>query len=418
MKSFSFIHTADLHLDSPFSGLRQVDGEIADLLKDATFRAFDNVVELALKNKVDFLLVAGDVYDAADRSLRAQLKFADGLKKLANAGIRSFVCHGNHDPLDGWIASLQWPEEVHIFGSEFETVSVALGGEDVVLIHGISYPHSQINDSFGRGFKRQGSQPFQIGLFHCSVGSDPAHETYAPRTLSELVAANLDYWALGHVHRHRVLKDGHPFITYPGTTQGRHIRETGPRGCLLVQVSGSGEVSARFEPVDCVRWSSSELQIDDLETEGDLIEALERTCDEIGDEAQGRPAVVRITLSGRGELHAMLRRPQVVEDLTERLRVTGLESAPAVMVEQIQVRTNTPIDLDSRRKSADFLGEVLRLIENTREKPTRLQEMISELYDDRRGRRFLETPAEGELLELLSEVESMCVDELVTEETE
>jgi DNA repair exonuclease SbcCD nuclease subunit len=418
MKSFSFIHTADLHLDSPFSGLRQVDGEIADLLKDATFRAFDNVVDLALKNEVDFLLVAGDVYDAADRSLRAQLKFADGLKKLANAGIRSFVCHGNHDPLDGWIASLQWPEEVHIFGSEFETVSVALGGEDVVLIHGISYPHSQIDDSFGRGFKRQGSQPFQIGLFHCSVGSDPAHETYAPRTLSELVAANLDYWALGHVHRHRVLKDGHPFITYPGTTQGRHIRETGPRGCLLVQVSGSGEVSARFEPVDCVRWSSSELQIDDLETEGDLIEALERTCDEIGDEAQGRPAVVRITLSGRGELHAMLRRPQVVEDLTERLRVTGLESAPAVMVEQIQVRTNTPIDLDSRRKSADFLGEVLRLIENTREKPTRLQEMISELYDDRRGRRFLETSAEGELLELLSEVESMCVDELVTEETE
>jgi DNA repair exonuclease SbcCD nuclease subunit len=418
MKSFSFIHTADLHLDSPFSGLRQVDGEIADLLKDATFRAFDNVVDLALKNEVDFLLVAGDVYDAADRSLRAQLKFADGLKKLANAGIRSFVCHGNHDPLDGWIASLQWPEEVHIFGSEFETVSVALGGEDVVLIHGISYPHSQIDDSFGRGFKRQGSQPFQIGLFHCSVGSDPAHETYAPRTLSELVAANLDYWALGHVHRHRVLKDGHPFITYPGTTQGRHIRETGPRGCLLVQVSGSGEVSARFEPVDCVRWSSSELQIDDLETEGDLLEALERTCDEIGDEAQGRPAVVRITLSGRGELHAMLRRPQVVEDLTERLRVTGLESAPAVMVEQIQVRTNTPIDLDSRRKSADFLGEVLRLIENTREKPTRLQEMISELYDDRRGRRFLETSAEGELLELLSEVESMCVDELVTEETE
>ena len=82
------------------------------------------------------------------------------------------------------------------------------------------------------------------------------------------------------------------------------------------------------------------------------------------------------------------------------------------------MRTNTPIDLDFRKKSADFLGEVLRLIENAREQPTRLQEMISELYNDRRGRRFLDTPAEEELLELLSEVESMCVDELVTEETE
>jgi DNA repair exonuclease SbcCD nuclease subunit len=362
--------------------------------------------------------VAGDVYDAADRSLRAQLKFADGLKKLAVAGIRSFVCHGNHDPLDGWIASLQWPEEVHIFGSELESVPVTLGGEDVVFIHGISYPHSQIDDSFGRGFKRQGSQPFQIGLFHCSVGSDPAHETYAPRTLSELVDADLDYWALGHVHANRVLMDGHPFVAYPGTTQGRHIREPGPRGCLVVQVDGQGAVNARFEPVDCVRWSSIELQIDDLETEGDLIEALERTCDEIGDEAQGRPAIVRITLSGRGVLHSILRRPQVVEDLTERLREAGLELAPPVMVEQIQVQTNTYIPLGVRRNAADFLGEVLRLIENTREIPTRLQEMISELYNDRRGRRFLETPAEGELLELLSEVESMCVDELVTEETE
>ena len=107
MRPFSFIHTADLHLDSPFSGLRQVDGTVDSLIKDATFKAFDKVMELALRHKVDFLLVAGDVYDGSDRSLRAQLKFADGLKKLAQAGVRSFVCHGNHDPLDGWSAALR-----------------------------------------------------------------------------------------------------------------------------------------------------------------------------------------------------------------------------------------------------------------------------------------------------------------------
>jgi DNA repair exonuclease SbcCD nuclease subunit len=417
MKNFSFIHTADLHLDSPFKGLRQVDGEIADLLKDATFRAFDNVVEFALKNKVDFLLVAGDVYDAADRSLRAQLKFADGLKKLAVAGIRSFVCHGNHDPLDGWSASLHWPEEVHIFGPQLESVSISIGEEEVVVIHGISYPHTQIDDSFGRGFKRQGSQPFQVGLFHCSVGSDPAHEIYAPRTQEELLAANLDYWALGHVHRHRVLKDGHPFIAYPGTTQGRHIRETGPRGCLLVQVSGSGEVSARFEPVDAARWFSHELHIDDLETEGDLVEALEGVCEETRNEAQERPAIIRISLRGRGPLHSVLRRGQVVEDLTERLREIGMESKPQVWIEQILVNTSTAIDLDSRRQSADFLGEVLRVIEGFRLEPEQLHELVCELYQDRRGRRFLETPAESDLLEVLDEVESLCLDELVEEES-
>ncbi len=417
MKNFSFIHIADLHLDSPFSGLRRMNGEVAALLRDATFQAFENVVDLALNNKIDFLLVAGDVYDSADRSLRAQLKFADGLKRLADAGIRSFVCHGNHDPLDGWSASLNWPDEVHIFGPQLESVSLAIGGENVVRIHGASYPHSRIDDSFGRGFERRGPEPFQVGLFHCSVGSDPAHETYAPRTLDELVAANLDYWALGHVHTHKVLRNGRPFIAYPGTTQGRHIREAGPRGCLLVKVSDNGEISARFEPVDASRWFSKELHITDLETEGDLVEALERVCEEIRDETQQRVAIGRVILRGRGPLHSALRRSQVVEDLTERLREAGLETTPPVWIERIQVNTSTAIDLDSRRQAADFLGEVLRVIEASRREPEQLYEFINALYEDRRGRRFLETPAESDLLEVLDEVESLCLDELVQEES-
>jgi exonuclease SbcD len=418
MKPFSFIHTADLHLDSPFSGLRQVGVTVASLIKDATFRAFDNVVDLAIRRKVDFFLVAGDVYDASDRSLRAQLKFADGLGRLAQAGIRSFVCHGNHDPLDGWSASLRWPEEVHIFGPDLESIPLALGGEDVVVVQGISYPKSQIDEDFGKGFHRQGSYPFQIGLFHCSLGSDPAHETYAPRTMDELAAAELDYWALGHVHTQRVLKEGHPFIAYPGNTQGLHIREVGARGCLVVQVDGQGTVNACFEPTDAVRWFSKNIQIDDLETEADLIEALEKVCDEIRHEAQERPAIARISLVGRGVLHPVLRRPQVVGDLTERFRETGLESAPLLWIEGIQVHTRSPIDLDARRNSADFLGEVLRLIENSRQNPGGLQEMINELYNDRRVRRFLEIPAEEDLVEILAEVESMCLDELVAEENE
>ena len=418
MRPFSFIHTADLHLDSPFIGLRQVDSAVATLIKDATFRALDNVVDLAIRQKVDFFLLAGDVYDASDRSLRAQLKFADGLGKLAQAGVRSFICHGNHDPLDGWSASLRWPEGVHIFGPELESIPLALGGEEVVVVHGISYPRSQIDEDFGKGFHRQGSYPFQIGLFHCSLGSDPAHETYAPRTMDELLAADLDYWALGHVHTHRVLKESNPFIGYPGNPQGLHVREPGPRGCLVVHVDGQGTVNARFESTDAVRWFSKNIQIDDLETEADLIETMEQTCDEIRHEAQGRPAIARITLAGRGVLHRVLRRPQVVGDLTERLRETGLEAAPALWIEGIQVQTSTPVDLESRRSSADFLGEVLRLIENSRRNPTGLQEMVSELYNDQRVRRFLEFPAEQELVELLSEVESVCLDKLVVEESE
>ncbi len=417
MKDFSFIHTADLHLDSPFSGLRQVDGEVAELLRDATFNAFDRIVDLALSNEVDFLLVAGDVYDSADRSLRAQLRFADGLRRLVDAGIYSFVCHGNHDPLDGWSASLRWPNEVHIFGPELESVSLTLKNGNAIRIHGVSYPHAGIDESFGREFQRRGPEPFQVGLFHCSVGSDPAHETYAPRTIPELLAANLDYWALGHVHTQKVLRNGHPFIAYPGTPQGRHIRESGPRGCLLVRAGGAGEVSARFEPVDAVRWYSHDLPIDDFETEGELLEELEKVCERTHSEAQERMTILRVILRGRGQLNSVLRRTQVVEDLTDRLREIGLESVPPVWIERIVVNTSTEIDLDSRRQSADFLGEILRVIDASRREPKELCELISQLYEDRRGRRFLKAPAETDLLEVLEEVESMCLDELVQEES-
>jgi DNA repair exonuclease SbcCD nuclease subunit len=417
MRGFSFIHTADLHLDSPFSGLRKMDPQVTALVKDATFAAFEKVVDLALANGVAFLLVAGDVYDATDRSLRAQLKFLHGLKRLSDEGIRSFVCHGNHDPLDGWSASLHWPQGVHVFGSEVKSVPVEIEGEKVVRVHGISYPHAQIDSSFGREFQRQGPEPFQIGLFHCSVGSDPAHETYAPRNIDELVASNLDYWALGHVHTCRILRDSHPFIAYPGCTQGRHIRELGPRGCLVVRVRDSGEVTARFEPVDAVRWFSLELQIAGLETEGDLLEALEELCGQVHQEAQGRSAIVRISLSGRGPLHPMLRRPHMAEEITERLRVVGMESRPPVWVEEVQIHTGALIDLDARRLSEDYLGEVLRQIERSRQQPEHLVEVLSELYENRHGRRFLEAPDEEQLLRLLDEVESMCLDELVAEES-
>ncbi|MBW1979912.1 MAG: DNA repair exonuclease [Deltaproteobacteria bacterium] len=413
MKSFSFLHTADLHLDSPFHGLQQIDSRMARLLRESTFQAFDNVLDLALRREVDFVLVAGDVYDGRDRSLRAQLKFNSGLQQLAAAGIRSFVCHGNHDPLDGWSASLQWPSEVYVFGPHLESVVVPVAGEPLVRIHGISYPHSQIDRSFGLGFRRMGREPFQIALFHCSVGEDPAHETYAPRSIADLQSADLDYWALGHVHRQRILMHSQPFIGYPGNTQGRQIRESGARGCFLVEVNSSGQVQVTFEPVDAVRWLSKRVDISTLEREVELVEALERVCEESRDQAESRPAIVRITLVGRGPLHASLRRPGFVEDLTEQIRETGLREEKPVWVEKLVWHTSPAIDIASRRQAADFIGETLRVIESYRGDYKGLLEVLQSLYHDRRGRIFLQMPQQEELVDMIREAETLCLDELI-----
>ncbi|MCH8225243.1 MAG: DNA repair exonuclease, partial [Chloroflexi bacterium] len=124
MTRIRFVHAADLHLDSPFSGLRSIVPEIAQTLHQATFNAYDNIIDLCIREQVDALLVAGDIFDGADRSLRAQLKFADGLNRLEAANIRSFICHGNHDPLDGWEAKITLPGGCHRFGAELTQVPV------------------------------------------------------------------------------------------------------------------------------------------------------------------------------------------------------------------------------------------------------------------------------------------------------
>ena len=134
-----FVHAADLHLDSPFTGIRASAPEnVARALYSATFDSYRNIIDLCISEQVDALLVAGDIYDGADRSLRAQRAFIDGLRSLDAVGIRSFVCHGNHDPLDGWEARLSYPDGCHRFGAEVEAVPVFPDAPERGLVYGIS----------------------------------------------------------------------------------------------------------------------------------------------------------------------------------------------------------------------------------------------------------------------------------------
>ena len=160
-------------------------------------------------------MVAGDVYDSADRSLRAQLKFIQGLKRLDEAGIRSFVCHGNHDPLDGWQARLEYPPTCTRFGPEFQAVPVFEDDPKRAVVHGISYPKRDVYENLVSRLTDVDSNTFSIGLMHANVGNRPGHDPYAPCSLDDLVRPEIDYWALGHVHTREVISAKSPTIVYP-----------------------------------------------------------------------------------------------------------------------------------------------------------------------------------------------------------
>ena len=414
MPNFSFVHAADLHLDSPFAALNVDNPDLASILHSATFEAFDRVIQLCLEEQVDFLLVAGDVYDGSDRSLRAQVKFRDGLQRLHEAGIRSFVIHGNHDPLDGWSSTLEWPSGVHVFGEHLETTEVKRDGSLLARVQGISYPKRDERRNLSLLFHPTDSA-FHIALLHANVGSDTGHEPYAPCTLEDLMKSQMDYWALGHVHSQRVLSAHLPFVVYPGNTQGRNIKETGEKGCYLVKVGEDKEVELEFRATDVIRWTTYELSIHDLQTEQDLINALDHACVEISEKALDRPSIARMTLSGRSPLFKFLKAPNSVADLLEILHERGPSYFPSVWVEQILLSVSPDIDPMARMKERDFLGDLIRYsreLMGDKRLEALVREDLAPLFESARIQRYIDVPGDRQLRELLEEAERICLENL------
>ena len=420
MEPFKFVHTADLHLDTPFSGISEVDEQIAARLRDATLQTFDNIVELCLQQKVAFLLVAGDVYDAKDRSLRAQLRFRDGLARLSQAGIRAFVVHGNHDPLSSRIATIQWPKEVHVFGGEGVSRFPVYRGDHVIAdVYGMSYATQDVRQNLARDFHKQSGAPFAIGLLHCNVGQDTGHEPYAPCSLDDLIGAGMDYWALGHVHAQRILSAERPTAVYSGNSQGRHPGESGPRGCYLVEVNADGRCVPKFEPVDAVRWSKETLDIAGLGDDEAVVSAVHDVCSSVRERSQGRPAVCRIAFTGVGPAHHSLSRPGFLEDLTETVRGTECGVDPFVWIERIEAGTRLPVDIASLRMGQDFVGEFLRISVDSRDRPegvSQIRDEMSKLFDSRLGRLFLQPLSDDEMRLCHEMAESQCLDLILEEQ--
>jgi len=414
---FTFVHAADLHLDSPFRGIRDEAPEVAARLRSATFDAYAALINLCIDRDANFLLIAGDVYDGADRSLAAQLRFRDGLVRLSEAGIPAFIVHGNHDPLEGWSSALTWPEQTTIFGGDdVQTVIVEAGGNPIAAVSGISYPTQRENRNLAALFRAERPDLFQIALLHCNCGGQADHESYAPCSPDDLIRADFDYWALGHVHTMALL-NRNPHIVYPGTIQGRSIRETGPRGCYLMTVGDDRDVKEEFCPLDAVRWFAREVRIEELDTVDQLEGALADDVDRVREGAEGRPAVCRLTMVGRGPLYGELNREGTLQGLLERLREQGLEDEPFVWVERLKLRGAPAIDLEQRCLEKDLLGELLRITNDLRgdeDLVERLSLALVELHEHARARRALAELTPDDFHALLDDAANLCVDLLET----
>lgn len=358
----TFVHGADLHLDAPFSGVDATDPRVRDALVASTLEALDRLVDLCVDRRVDFLVLAGDVYNQSDVFLRTEFAFQAACGRLAAAHIPVFIARGNHDPANRRSSGLAMPEGVHVFSErEVERVPVVRDGEVVCALYGRSFQKAAEMANLALEFARDPADPLAIGVLHTNVGGRPGHEPYAPCSVDDLLAGRMDYWALGHIHKPEVLLD-HPQIAYSGSTQGLDPSERGARGCRLVILGPEGAY-AEFVPTASVLWNSVTLDtagcggVDDLRLLlGDSVETTRR-------EAEGLPSIVRIELVGRGDVHGALQRPAALADLLADVRASGLGSDPWVWVDRIADRTRPSVDLDSLRQGEDFAADLVRLVD-------------------------------------------------------
>jgi DNA repair exonuclease SbcCD nuclease subunit len=341
---FQFIHAADIHLDSPLTGLARFDGAPIEKIRSATREAFRSLVDLAIDEQVAFVLISGDLWDGDWPDAGPGLFFISEVRRLAKADIPLLVIKGNHDAQSQMTNAIRnWPSNVTMFGHKKpQTVKLEKWN---VAIHGQSYGQQHVMEDLSVAYPMPIPGAFNIGMLHTCL--DDGGTEYAPACLDRLIAHGYDYWALGHIHDRRDFSRDRVHVEYPGNLQGRSMRETGPKGCTVVTVADDGSVGTRFEALDVVRWMELRVEAEDSDLELKARGALETAALVNPD----RLLAVRLRIVGN------VRQGQALRD---RMDAVAVEVGD-VWIERVVIEPNSSSQADSRGKPL-ALDEELRQV--------------------------------------------------------
>jgi exonuclease SbcD len=390
--NFKFLHAADIHLDSPLHKLDTYEGAPVAALRQASRRAFENLVRCAVAEKVAFVLIAGDLYDGDWKDYNTGLYFVAQTRRLRAAGIPVVMVAGNHDAASRITRDLRLPDGAHLLPADRPT-TLRLEGPQVA-VHGQSFATAAVRENLAVGFPPPVANCFNIGLLHTCATGRQGHEPYAPCSLQDLKRSGYDYWALGHVHQREILLDDPP-VVFPGNLQGRNIRETGPKGAMLVTVGENQRCQVEFRPLDVIRWLRLELDCSQDRSADEVAARFARRLEGALTENGGLPLVVRTVIKGQTEAHAELAAD--VEHWTGELRAVALDvGGGQVWVEKIKLGTGPPLRPTDLKPAEGAVGEVARLLTELGQDPQPLCDLCPELADlEKKLPRDIKDGAEG-----------------------
>jgi len=410
-----FIHAADPHLDSPLQGLEAHESAPSALLRGATRRAFENLVQLAIDEQVAFVALAGDVYDGDWKDYSTGLFFRGQMAKLRDQGIPVYLIAGNHDATSVISKKLSLPENVHVFSTR-TAESMEVAGLPVV-IHGRGFPNRAVPENFAKEYPPAVAGKFNLGLLHTSLTGKPGHDTYAPCSEADLRDKGYGYWALGHIHQPEIVSRD-PWIVFAGNCQGRHIREAGPRGCRLVTLNDSLQVvDAEWHSLDVIRWTEIRVGLSGCGQEAEALHRVAQAMEKAVTAAEDRLVAARLIFVGSTSLHGSLHREQQRWH-AEVLAKAQDQGAEAIWLERIQVATTPVYDVAQLARRDALTGIVMKSLGEAPQTmaalPTDIQEMLEVLPLEVRKEVEAEW-TEEKRQDVLADVRAIIIDALETQ---
>lgn len=369
-----FIHAADIHLDSPLHGLSAYPDAPAAQLRNASREALRALVDRAIEEAVAFVVIAGDLYDGDWKDHNTGIFFGQQMGRLRGAGIPVYLLWGNHDAESEMSRKLTLPDNVTVFPSR-KAATFRLDDLKVAL-HGQSFRDKSVTDNLAIAYPDPVPGHYNIGVLHTALEGYTEHANYAPCSRAELHAKGYDYWALGHVHEFQQWDEAST-IVFPGNLQGRHIRETGRRGAVLVEVDGARTRVERLF-IDVLRWEAVEVDAGDCETIEALAQKTGRALEALLASDGEVPRAVRVTVTGASPLHGQLF-GRAAELRAEVLNQIGIIGNERLWLEKVKLRTEPPAAAAEHGEALEALEDLKRILAEAVDDPDFLASLDREL---------------------------------------
>ncbi|WP_053220451.1 metallophosphoesterase family protein [Virgibacillus senegalensis] len=405
-EKISFIHSADLHLDSPFKGLGSVPGAIFEQIRESTFDALQALVLLAIEKKVDFVLIAGDVFDENQHSLKARMKLKGAFEQLDAHDIEVYLSYGNHDFTAGSQFIDQFPENVHVFSDQqVRSLPFRKNGVTAANIYGFSYRERAITENKTPEYILEGQALYHIAMLHGSLHSNTEHDVYAPFHVQDMMEKDFDYWALGHIHTRDVLNQQPP-IVYPGNIQGRSKKESGEKGCYHVELQ-NGEAKLTFHPLQQIRFENMKVDVSMCSDPQDIIAVLEKQLAKCKN-YYGK-VILHVTFFSNQPTLQEWQQTGYLEDAVEFINdIDGLDSTWAyIQGYSIQIAHNW--NREELAKGHHFAGELSKRFQET----DKIGRYLQPILQHRKARKYLSGFTEEEQAEIKQQAEDLLMNELL-----